>query len=176
MKLYVAAFPNFAAQATWISDIRSKYDPVAKYVMPHLTLIFPTASFTAEELRHELSQLVRGFAPFRVALRSAILMPESASPSKHAHIFLVPDEGFGQMVRLHDRLYTGKLASELRLDIPFVPHMTVGADLDLTNAKTIADDLNSSDFEIRFDLNELFIVEITEQNADRRIGASIPLG
>ncbi len=66
-------------------------------------------------------------------------------------------------------------AAELRLDIPFVPYMTVGADLDLTNAKTIADNLNSSNFEIQFDLNELFVVEISKQNADRRLGASIPL-
>lgn len=176
MKLYVAAFPSLTERAHWIFDFRSKYDPVAKFVMPHLTVVFPTASFTAEELRHELSELVRGFTPFSVTLRSAILMPENASPSNHAHIFVVPDEGFGQMVRLHDRLYSGTLASELRLDIPFVPHMTIGAGLDLNKAKKIADDLNASDFEIQFDLNELFIVEITEQNADRRIGPSIPLG
>lgn len=176
MKLYVAAFPILDAQANWISEIRSSHDPIAKYVTPHLTLVFPTLSFTVEDLRYELSKSVKGFAPFRVILRSAIIMPETTTGSKHAHIFLVPDEGFGQLVRLHDRLYAGKLASELRLDIPFIPHMTVGANLDLINAKTIAETLNSSKFEVQFDLKELFIVEVTEQNADRRIGASISLG
>jgi hypothetical protein len=50
-------------------------------------------------------------------------------------------------VRLHDRFYTGILASELRLDIPFIPHIGIANDLDPQVCKTIVDHLNAMDFE-----------------------------
>lgn len=34
----------------------------------------------------------------------------------HAHAFLIPDEGFSDVVHLLDRLYSGPLADDLRLD------------------------------------------------------------
>jgi hypothetical protein len=42
-----------------------------------------------------------------------------------SYVFLVPDEGSGALSLLHDRLYSGLLAS-LRIDLPYVPHITIG--------------------------------------------------
>ena len=47
------------------------------------------------------------------------------------------------MVKLHDRLYTGPFAAELRLDIPFIPHLTVGNAAEAQACKRLADDLNA---------------------------------
>ena len=176
MKLYVAAFPNLGFKDQWIHEKRSKYDPVAKFIPPHLTLVFPSTAFNIDELRQETSKLVRGFEPFRVVLRSAIVMPEVGNSRSHAHVFLVPDEGFSQIVRLHDRLYSGILANELRLDIPYIPHLTVAAGLHLTHAKSVADDLNGMKFQITIEISGVNIIEIREQESDRFIDHPIPLG
>ena len=102
-------------------------------------------------------------------------MPDSASSQKYAHIFLVPDEGFGHLIRLHDRLYSDRLNSELRLDIPFIPHLTVGSGLELQKAKALSDQLNAKAFQVEFELNELFVVKIEDQKIKRQILAQIPL-
>ena len=60
-----------------------------------------------------------------------------------AYVFLVPNAGFAELSLLHDRLYTGVLASHLRLDLPFVPHITIGRLADRQVAKSLCDALNS---------------------------------
>lgn len=53
------------------------------------------------------------------------------------------------MVHLHDRLYTGPLADELRLDLPFLPHVGIANAPTPEACKVIVDDLNAEQFEIR---------------------------
>lgn len=60
----------------------------------------------------------------------------------------MPDKGFSNVVRLHDRLYAGPLAEELRLDLPFLPHLGVANAPTLEACKDILDDLNAEAFEI----------------------------
>ena len=45
--------------------------------------------------------------------------------SSLTHLFLVPNEGCSAFVILHDPLYTGSLTDSLRLDIPFISHLTI---------------------------------------------------
>jgi len=176
MQFCVAAFPNLSSHKSWINEFRAQNDPLARFIEPHITLVFPTSALTGEQLDGEISKLVKGVVPFRLALRSAMIMPEIGSMRNQAHIFLVPDEGFGSLVRLHDRLYSGRLKADLRLDIPFVPHLTIGAGINLKTAKALTDSLNAKDFEIGFTLQELFIVKIEEQNRERVISPPITLG
>lgn len=67
----------------------------------------------------------------------------------HAHAFLIPDEGFSDVVRLHDRFYTGPLAGELRLDSPFLPHVGIANAPTPEACKAIVDELNAEEFEIQ---------------------------
>jgi hypothetical protein len=60
----------------------------------------------------------------------------------------VPDEGYSEIVKLHDKLYDGPLAPELRLDIPFIPHIGIGNAIDPFACKKLADELNRKAFEI----------------------------
>ena len=53
------------------------------------------------------------------------------------------------VVHLHDRLYTGPLADELRLDLPFLPPVGIANAPNLGACKAIVDDLNAEEFEIR---------------------------
>jgi hypothetical protein len=62
-----------------------------------------------------------------------------------------PDDDFAwiQSVRReHDRLYTGPLADELWLDLPFLPHVGIANAPTPGACKAIVDDLNAHRFEI----------------------------
>jgi len=68
----------------------------------------------------------------------------SDDEAERGYVYLVPDEGYSGISRLHDALYSGPLSSHLRLDIPFVPHITLGASADRNSAKRLCDKLNVS--------------------------------
>lgn len=78
--------------------------------------------------------------------------------SPFTDIFLVPDEGYIRIVKLHDKLYSGILKHELRIDIPFIPHVAVGGSNDPIECKLISDSINESDFSIEGIIDKLDII------------------
>ncbi len=64
--------------------------------------------------------------------------------NENYYVFLVPDEGYSEISKLHDRLYRGVLAPYLRLDIPYVPHIGIATISDARRIKTLCDELNST--------------------------------
>ena len=71
---------------------------------------------------------------------------------------MVAAEGYSEIVKLHDRLYTGMLTGELRLDIPFIPHITIGNSKDPQVCATLADRLNAENFAIAGRISSIDIV------------------
>jgi hypothetical protein len=57
----------------------------------------------------------------------------------------VPDEGFGAIIRLHDKLHVGSLADCLRPDVPYIPHLTIASVQDFKQARRIKAKLNGYD-------------------------------
>ena len=80
-----------------------------------------------------------------------------------SHVFLVPDEGFSDVVKLHDSLYSGVLAPELRLDITFIPHIGVGNYTDARACRELADELNAQDFRLAGLIDTLDVVWYEQQ-------------
>ena len=70
----------------------------------------------------------------------------------------MPDEGFSAVVKLHDRLYTELLQPELRLDLPFVPHIGMASTRELEASKELVDRLNAEEFEIRCMVEHLDVI------------------
>jgi hypothetical protein len=60
---------------------------------------------------------------------------------------------------LHDALYTGALESEMRLDIPFIPHMGIGNNQDEKVIQKLVDDVNANKVSIAGAIEELTIAE-----------------
>jgi 2'-5' RNA ligase len=132
----------------WIQDLRQQYDELNYLtIAPHFTLVFPIIDIDQEQLVSHVKQLTRCIQPFEFAIRCAVLGNDAFS--EYTHVFLVPDEGYSNIVKLHDRLYAGVIASELRLDIPFIPHIGIANSLDARRCKQLVDRLNSQQFEIR---------------------------
>jgi 2'-5' RNA ligase len=137
-----------------------------------VTLVFPVASVDPPTLIAEIRRQVDGSMPIPFTLRCSVLFRDLTS--KATDVFLVRDEGFGAMVRLHDRFYAGMLAPALRLDLPFVPHLTVAHLTDPVVAKELADRLNAESFAIP---GTLFSVDVVQRaGAGVQTLARIPLG
>lgn len=159
MALAVVNYPTLSEDdLDWIQSVRAEHDPLYYEVIdPHISLVFPTDGVERSRLIEHVREKARSTAPFEVVFRCAILGDPDFEG--HAHAFLVPDQGFSDVVRMHDRLYTGPLADFLRLDIPFIPHLGIANTPDPDDCKAIIDNLNAEHFEIRGRVDALDIVD-----------------
>ena len=156
MALVVVNYPSISEHDyNWIQTIRAEHDIYYEIVSPHFTFVFP-CSITDEAgfIRH-IKQRTKGVKKIRFVSSCALVVKDRIS--EHTYVFLIPDDGFSDIVRLHDRLYTGLLASELRLDIPFLPHIGIGNGVNPQVCKTLADNLNKTGFSIKGTIDTLDI-------------------
>ncbi|MEM7112547.1 MAG: 2'-5' RNA ligase family protein [Chloroflexota bacterium] len=144
---FVLAFPKLiTADFKWIQTIRAEYDKQFSLVEPHFTLVFGTTAVSSTQLTNHVQQQFATTPPFRFVCRCATVVKDSFGPDTYT--FLLPDEGNSQLIKLHDQLYTGILHGELRLDIPYLPHITIGSFAEPMESKQLADQLNHEGFEI----------------------------
>jgi hypothetical protein len=125
---------------------------------PHFTRVFPLQGVEPAALQSHIAQAVAAWPTVRFVLCSSLLIKDVSSP--HTHVFLVPDEGFSALVQLHDRLYTGRLRPHLRLEIPFVPHLTIGYAADIALCKWVVDQINAQEVEILGMLHRLTLIRL----------------
>ena len=158
MALLVIAYPRMAAaDLAWIQAIRARHDErYFQLVAPHLTLVFAVGGMAQDVLVEHVRRQVAAVKPLSFVARCAIVVEDDSK--RFSHVFLVPDEGLSEIVRLHDRLYTGVLAPSLRLDITFIPHLGVGNATDARACKALADELNAQDFRLSGLIDTLDVV------------------
>lgn len=140
MTLAIVAYPRLDEDDRQrIESFRARCDPQASRIALHFTLVFPV-DVVADALKPEIGAVAWSSEPIGFAIRRTDVVPDPFSD--RSNIFLVPDEGSSQIATLHDRLYAGALRPYLRSDIPFVPHITVGATRDARLAERWAEALH----------------------------------
>lgn len=171
--LLVVSYPDVTARdQAWIETVRAQHHPRHAAVAAHFTFVFPVAGVDPAPLIAEIGRQADDTPLIPFVLRCALPFHDATSDA--TDVFLVPDEGFSAMVRLHDRLYAGMLAPALRLDLPFVPHLTVARFTDSTAAKHLADRLNADSFAIPGTLSSVDVVRRGEERVQTLV--KIPLG
>jgi 2'-5' RNA ligase len=161
MALVLIAYPELEQNDTaWIKRVKAQ-NPTLKHgnLASHFTLVFPTEDVEKTAFCRHVKTVMAGFKAFSFVIRCALAFRDYSS--EDTYVFLVPDEGFSEFVQLHDALYSGILELSLRLDLPFVPHITVGYHPDAAFCKQITDDFNRQPFEIRGRIQHLDILEKT---------------
>lgn len=123
--------------------------------------MFAVDEMLQEDFVAEIKKQLDRVGPINFVIRCATISKDSFSD--HYQAFLVPDEGYSQIVKLHDRLYSDKLKSELRLDIDFIPHIGIGRSLDKINCKTEVDKWNKTGFEIKGSISSVDIVSYANE-------------
>lgn len=126
MAFLAIAYPDISQKDfDWIQDVRKKHDP--KYfnvVKPHVTLIFSTNKLSLDAFIKHIKDKLTTVGSFDITFESTKLVEDDSR--SFFHVFLIPSKGFNEIDKIHDLLYKGDLESELRLDIPFIPHLGVG--------------------------------------------------
>ncbi|HEV2339936.1 MAG TPA: 2'-5' RNA ligase family protein [Patescibacteria group bacterium] len=118
MKNYaIVYFPQINTSA--INNYRQKYDPQFSVIAPHITLVFPFSGIPEEQIIKHLQAITETIKPFNVSLKGLM-------KSFDYYLFLLVNGGSKEIQKVHDKLYSGVLASQLHNHIPFIPHVTLG--------------------------------------------------
>ncbi len=137
-----------------IQSLRKIHDRLYEVVEPHFTFVFPTAKLSIEDLAEHVALKSADTHKIAVTLVKAIVVEDDSKT--FSHTFLVPSEGEKEIIELHDLLYTDDLASELRLDIPFVPHVGVGTG-DTDTMQELAKEINEEGVTIKGTIDALIV-------------------
>ena len=120
MKRAIVLFPKFD-NLDAIQAVRERFDPLAKYIAPHITLVYPFESaLSTEELRIHMARALKGVKRFSVQLRGI------TGDFREGYLFLNVKRGTDPIIDLHDRLYQGVLEPFLFRKVTYCPHITVG--------------------------------------------------
>lgn len=158
MAYLVIAYPDLSSHHfTQLQSYRQKNDDLFTIIEPHFTFVFPMNDIYKVDFVNEIKAKSKAFKKIDFAIRCATVHKDSFS--EHFYTFLVPDEGYSSMVKLHDKLYSGNLKDNLRLDIAFVPHIRIGNSIDKNLCKQMVNDWNHTDFLISGTISKLTIVK-----------------
>ena len=172
LKRCIMIFPKFE-NGQIIDIIREEYDPLARNVRPHITLVFPfDSNIEANQLKEHISSVLSEVTPFEIVLNGI-----TPTNDFGRYLFLNIKKGSNKIIELHKSLYTGALYDyypEWLNQKDFVPHMTVG---NFENEKEFKLAINRTK-----DITDSFIttvreitVEIIDENEDSIIELNIPL-
>jgi hypothetical protein len=157
MNLLVIAYPEWSAKDLDLVDsLRRDNDALFSVVRPHFTFVFPVADLPVVAFTAEVRKQAEGFPSIPFCLRGATISSNAVAGGFHG--FLVPDEGFGQMIRLHDKLYSGLLYAQRRFDLDYIPHITIAGSPDRRHCEKIVDTLNAGDLSIPGTISSIDIV------------------
>jgi 2'-5' RNA ligase len=158
MAYLVLAYPEISnSDFQIIQDYRKVNDELFyDVVKPHFTLVFPVFSLSETDFIAEIKKQTIHLTCFNFSIRCSTVNKDAFSD--YYHTLLVPDEGYSNIIKIHDKLYGNKLIDELRLDIDFVPHIAIGNSLDKNKCKRMTDEWNNKNFEINGRVTKLTIV------------------
>lgn len=157
MAYFVVAYPELQeSDFDWIQAYRSQHDRQFSLVEPHFTLVFSIQELDKESFLAEMKQKVADIKAFEFELNTATINQDNSG--KYYHEFLVPDAGYSNIVKLHDRLYSGLLAPHLRLDVDFIPHISIGDSEDAQTSKQRVDNLNSQNVSVHGRIGSLDVL------------------
>ncbi|KCZ90967.1 2'-5' RNA ligase family protein [Hyphomonas jannaschiana] len=173
-QLFTLAFPETSPGArAWMDGVRAEHDQdFARRVAPHFTLVFGDSSVPEEDYLQHVRTVASTAAPFPFACRRAVTGTDHQDETGYA--FLVPDTGDSDILELRNQLHTGPFSGLLRVDIPYVPHITVGRFASVEAAGQICDSLNASGIEVSGRITALTVVAMDTQGTIQEIQA-IPL-
>ncbi len=154
--LYTVAYLDVSTSDSALIDaFRNEHDPHATVVDPHFTIVFGCKAVAEAAYNAHIASVAESTKQIRFHCRYAMLGADDIDET--AYVFLVPDEGNSSISLLHDRLYTGPLAEHLRLEFPFIPHITVASTKDWKRAKSLCDLLNREEVDIAGTLRSLTV-------------------
>lgn len=158
MAYLVLAYPDIkGSDYELVQNYRKNNDELFYTVVePHFTIIFPVFDFSESLFIKEIIEKSKDVEKIKFVIRCATINKDAFN--EYFHAFLVPDEGYSNIVKLHDKLYSGILKENLRLDLDFVPHIGIGNSKDKYLCKQMVNEWNNKEFAISGSISRLTIV------------------
>lgn len=174
MAYLALAYPDISqSDYDWIQAIRKDHDErYFDVVEPHFTLVFSTDKLSLEDFVEHVKEKISTFRVFEIRLDSAKVVEDDSKDFYHE--FLIPSVGFDEINKIHDELYTGLLESELRHDIPFIPHVGIGTSDEKVEADKVVRMIEQADRRIEGTVSKITIVEFDGKKVTDL--QTIPLG
>lgn len=140
--LFTLAYPALGeSDRAFVERFRGMHDLRHRNaVAPHFTLVFGCGTVAEGEYMQHVAEVAARTSAIRFSCRYAMLGADDQDET--AYVFLVPDAGYSKLSLLHDQLYRGPLEPHLRLDIPYIPHITIGTLTERHHARELCDKLN----------------------------------
>jgi hypothetical protein len=161
MAYLVIAYPELQqSDLNWIQDYRKQNDRQFTLVKPHFTLVFAIQDLDKDSFLNEVKQKVSNIKPFDFDLNVATINQDNSG--SYYHEFLVPDTGYSNIIKLHDKLYSDLLASYLRLDVDFIPHISIGDSEDAQTSKRRVDELNAEGVSVHGRITSIDVIEYAD--------------
>lgn len=152
-----------------IEKIREVHDPLFGLIPPHITLVFPFESDISNEiLRQHITESTENIVPFYINVDQAVT-------NQGEYLFLLVEEGKEKILELHNQLYSSVLASFLREEILYIPHITVGRKRDEDSAVYTAEGIPLLHNKISFYIEKI-AVERIGKNEESIIEFEVVLG
>lgn len=159
MTYLVLAYPKISKEDyQFIQDYRKLNDP--KYfslVNPHFTLVFASSNISEQDFINEVDHQSKNISKFDFEIKCATINQDDSGDFYHE--FLVPDLGYSNIVKLHDKLYCDKFSDNLRFDIDFIPHIGIGNSEDVKICKKRVDKLNARNITIKGSIEVIDIIK-----------------
>jgi 2'-5' RNA ligase len=171
--LFTVAIPEFEPRdREFIESFRARHHPKHHSVISaHFTLVFRCSPISESEYHSHVASVAQSLSPISFSCRYAMLGADDEDET--AYVFLVPDEGYSGISRLHDALYTGPLEPFHRLDLPYIPHITIGASASRPEAKRLCDSLNAQGLSLHGTVSHLHVGSV--QDGKFIVSGSFPL-
>ncbi len=159
-----------------ISDFRNEYDPYAGLCAEHIAIVYPVPdSIGRDAFDEHVESVIESWRPFGIRLNGL-------EKSWDHWMLLTLREGREEMIQLHHTLYTGPLASFLRSDIEYIPHLGLGhfglgeydplnpeaLELDRVAYNSALEKAMSLDLDYRCTVDMLTLVEIADDLSELR--------
>jgi hypothetical protein len=160
--LYTVAYPVISKKdAEFIRAFRARHDPLrAQLIAPHFTLVFGSTKLASADFIAHSGRIAGHADVIRFCCRYAML--SSSDKDETGQVHLVPDEGYSAISLLHDKLYSGPLAGEMALNMPYVPHITLASLPTRKAAKELCDKLNEKGLEIKGSIAALTVGSVRQ--------------
>ena len=160
MKRAIVLFPKFQNMDA-IRNIRERFDPLASYIAPHITIVFPFESaLSTAELDAHMRRALAGVKRFAVRLQGI------TGDFRDGYLFLNVKKGNDAIIALHDLLYRDALEPFLFRKVTYCPHITVGRIEAQSAFDSALDELGSvhESFEAVIDRVYLENIDVSEQS------------
>ena len=156
MSYALVHYPNINTEH--INQIKQKYDPQFDLIEPHITLVFPIIkSINENNLIFHIDNILSKWKIFPICL-------QGLQKSWDEYMFLMIEEGKVDLVKLHNKLYTGILAEYFRKNLPFVPHLTLGKfTKDTDKFLQVLEEAQHLDLNYRCFVDKVYLINIIDK-------------